>query len=98
MVYHTIRNATGLLCGAVQELHRYLAPLIKRDNLLDITILNVMEKDHVTPPIPAERALSLRKKPEPQEEETAALPTPNRPKASEPEGAAHSEELAFIER
>ena len=42
----------GMLCGAVQELCRCLAPLLQRGNLLDLTMLDVAEKNLVTPPIP----------------------------------------------
>ena len=88
----------GVLCGSVQELCRCLAPLLKRGNLLDITMLNVVEKDPVTLPIPTERASSLERKPEPQEEEPTALPTPDRQETSEPEGAACLGELATVQR
>ena len=55
MVQHTVRNTLGILSGAVQELQRCLAPLLERGNLLDITMLDMAEKDAVTPPIPTER-------------------------------------------
>ena len=73
-----------ILGRVVQELHICLAPLLERGDLLDIIMLNVVEKDPVTPPIHTERASSPEKKPEPWEEE----PTLNRQEASEPEGVA----------
>ena len=85
----------GMLCGAVQELHRCLAPL---GNLLDITILDVMEKDPLTPSIPTERVSSLELKPEPPEEEPISLLVPNIQEAVEPEGAACPGELALMQR
>ena len=75
MVHHTIRNVPR---DTVQELHRCFAPLLKRGNLLDVTMLNVAEKDLVTPPIPTERASSQERKPEPWEEDPTTLPTHNR--------------------
>ena len=55
MVWHTIWNVPGMLFGAVQELHRCLASLLKKGNLLDITMLDVAEKDPVTPSVPKKK-------------------------------------------
>ena len=88
----------GMLCRVVQELHRCLAPLLERGNLLDITMLHVAEKDPVTLPIPTERASSLEQKPECQEEEPTTLPAPSIQEASKPEGAAHLGEVAIMQR
>ena len=87
-----------MLCGAVQELCRCLAPLLQKGDLLDISILDVVEKDPVTPYIPTKRALSLEQKSGPLEEEPSALPAPNIQEALEPEGAAHPGELALMQR
>ena len=87
----------GTLCGAFQELCRCLAPLLKRGGLLDITMMNMVEKDPVTPPVPTERTSTLEKKPEPQEEEPTTLPAPNRQQALEPEEASHFGELAIVQ-
>ena len=65
----------GMMCRAVQELHGCLAPLVEKGNLLDITMLDVAEKNPVTPSDATERASSLEQKPEPLEEETTALYT-----------------------
>ena len=61
-------------------------------------MLDVAEKDPVTPSVPTEKASSLEQKSELQEEERTALPAPNIQEASEPEGAACSEELALMHR
>ena len=66
----------GMLCRAVQELYTCLAPLLKKGDLLDLTMLHVVGKDHVTP-VPAERASSLEKKSQPREQEPIDLPAPN---------------------
>ena len=92
------RMPQGLLCRAVQELHRCLTPLLEKGDLLNNTMLDVVEKDTVTPPVPAERVSSLEKKSEPREEELTNLPDPNEQQDSEPEGAAHSGELALVQR
>ena len=73
----------GMLCGAVQELCRFLTPLLKKGDLLSFTILDVVEKDPITLPVLTERVLS----PEPREEEPINLPAPNEPPASEPVGS-----------
>ena len=98
IVHHTIRNAPGSLCGAIQKLQRCPTPLLERGDLLDITMLNVAEKDPVTPPVPTERASSPEKKPEPWKEEPTTVPTHYRQETSEPEGAAHLGELAIMQR
>ena len=51
-----------ILCRAVKVLCRYLAPLLEKGDLLDITMLSVTEKDPVIPPIPTERASLLQKR------------------------------------
>ena len=70
-------------------------PSAQKGNLLNLTVLDVAEKDPVTPPIPTERASSPEKKSEPREEEPTDLPAPNGWQASEPEGAICSGELAL---
>ena len=66
--------------------------------LLDITILNVVEKDPVTPLIPRERVSLPEKKPVSQEEEITATQSSNRPDAVEPEGTGCSGELVIVRR
>ena len=88
----------GMLCRAVQELCKCLAPLLKKGDLLNLTILDVMEKDPVTPHVPTERASSPEKISEPREEEQIDLPAPNKQPASEPEKPACSGELALAQR
>ena len=70
----------GVLCRAVQELHRCLTPVLESGNLLDLTMLDVVEKNPMTPPVPTERASS----PEPREEEPIGLPTPAKLPTLEP--------------
>ena len=84
----------GVLCGAVQELHRCLTPLVKQGDLLDIKMLDMAKKDTMAPPVPTEEACSS----EPRAEEPIGLPAPEEPPASEPEEAADSEELALVQR
>ena len=84
-----------MLCRRPHELYRCLAPLLKKGNLLDLTILYVTEKDTVTPPVTTERTSSPDKKAEPREEEPINLPGPDKQPASEPEEAASSGELAL---
>ena len=62
-------------------------------DLLDPTVLDMENKDPVTP-APAGRAPS----PEPREEEPISLLAPNELPTSEPKEAAHSEELAPVQR
>ena len=83
----------GVLCRAVQQLHRCLSPLLEKGNLLDLEMLDVARKDPMTP-APAERASSLR----PRVEEPVGVPTPNELSALEPEEAAQSEDLALVQR
>ena len=83
----------GVLCRAVQELCRYLAPLLEKGDLLDPAMLDVVKKDPMTP-APAERASS----PRPRVEEPISVPGPNEPPTSEPKEAGYSEELALVQR
>ena len=85
------RMPPGVLCGAVQELCRCLAPLLERGDLLDLDMLNVARKDPMTP-APAERALSLR----PRAEELIGVPAPSMPTALEPEKATQPEEFTLV--
>ena len=62
---HAIGDAPESLCRAVKELHQCLAPLIEEGCLLKLEMLNVVEKDPVTPtPTSAPSSLfqTLRKK------------------------------------
>ena len=88
----------GMLCRAVQELLRCIALLHEKGDLLDITKLDVVEKDPVTPSIPTERASSPEQKSGPLEEEPTALPAPIIQEASEHEGAACPGKLALVLR
>ena len=92
------RTPQGMLCRAVHELYRYLAPLLRNGDLLDLTLLDVVEEEPVTPPVPTETASSPDRKTEPRKEEPIDLPAPNEEPASEPEEAVHSEELALVWR
>ena len=87
------RMPPGVLCRAVQELHRCLTSLLEKANLLYLEMLDMVRKDHMTP-APAERASSLI----PRVEQPISVPTPNELPASEPEEAAQSEELALVQR
>ena len=65
---------------------------------MNLTILDVAEKNPVTHPVPTERASSLEKKSEPREEEPINLPAHNEEPPSEPKEAAHSGELSLMQR
>ena len=67
----------GILCSPVQDLHRCLMPFIERGDLLDASMLEVVEEEPVTSPNPAEEAGLPDEEPEPQEEQATALHTPN---------------------
>ena len=67
----------GILCGTVQDLCRSLKPLIKRDGLLDASMLEIAEKEPVTSPTPIEEAMLLEKDPEPQKEWATTPYPPN---------------------
>ena len=90
----------GILCSTVQDFCRCLAPLIKSDDLLIASMLEVAEEEE--PPnslSPAEEARSLGEKPEPQEEQPTAIHAPNHPEeASEPEGASSLGVMAIVQR
>ena len=66
-----------MLWRAVQELCRCLAPLLEKGDLLDLTMLDVVQKDPVIPLIPTERVSSPEKKSETREEEPINLPGPD---------------------
>ena len=79
-----------ILCSTVQDLWRFLKPLIQRDDLLDASMLEVAEEP-VTSPNLVEEAMLLGDKPEPQEELATTPHTPNQPEeASGPEEAISS--------
>ena len=78
--------APEVLCRAVQELCRCLVCLVQKGNLVDLPMLDVVKKDAVVPPFPAEGVSS----PEPRAEEPIGLPDPDKPPTSEPEEAVHS--------
>ena len=81
----------GMLCRAVQELHRCLTSMIKIGNLLDHEMLDVAEKDPMAPASKG-RALSLM----PRAEPLVSVTTLSEPSASEPEEAAPPEELTLV--
>ena len=56
------RMPPGMLCRAVQEFHRCLAPLLEKGDELDISVLDMVEKDPVTPSILTERTSSPEQK------------------------------------
>ena len=85
------RMPPGVLCRAVQELCRCLAPLLERGVLLDLDMLVMTRKDLMTP-APAERASSQR----PRVEEPISVPASSEPTVSEPEEAAQPEEFAVV--
>ena len=66
--------------------------------MLNISVLDVAEKDPVTLSIHTERTSLLEQRLGPLEEEPTALPAPNIQEALEPEGAAHPGELALVWR
>ena len=72
-----------VLCGAVQEVHQYLAPLIEEDYLLKLELLDVVEKDPVAP-----TSASTPSSPIPDPEEEQIIPKPEESCTSEPEEAA----------
>ena len=76
----------GVLCGVVQELCQCLAPLIEDDGLLNMKMLDVAEKDPVTP-APA----SAPSSPTPGPEEEEQIQIPEESHTLEPEEVAHSE-------
>ena len=82
-----------------QDLHRYLIPLIERDDLLDASILEVAEEELMTSPNTAEEAGQLGEEPGPQEEQATALHTPDQPEeALEPKGAVSLGVMAMVQR
>ena len=76
----------GVLCGAEQELHKCLAPLIE-DSLLKLERLDVVEKD---PMAPAPTSAPSFPMPDLEEEEQI-VQIPEESCASEPEQAIHLE-------
>ena len=75
----------GVLCGAVQELHQCLAPILEADSLLNLERLDIAEKDPVAPAsAPTSPTPSL-------EEEEQIIQIPEVSCALEPEEAAHLE-------
>ena len=76
----------GVLCGVVQELYQCLAPLIEDDGLLNLEMLDVVEKNPVTP-----APTSALSSPTPDPEEEQVILIPKESCTSEPVEAAHSE-------
>ena len=79
----------GVLCGAVQELHSCLIPLLKWGDLLDLKMLDMAKKD----PIPSHVHMGEASSPEPRAEEPISIPASDEMLASESQEAAHPEEL-----
>ena len=92
------RMPPGILCRAVQKLCRCLAPLLKEGDLLGISMLDMVERDPVTPSVSTEKASLLQQRSGPLEEKPTVLPPPYIQEASEPEGATHPEELTLMQR
>ena len=65
----------GVLCRAVQEVHRWLTPLGEQSDPLDLIMLDMAKKDSITPPVPTKGASSS----EPRVEEPIGLPAPDEP-------------------
>ena len=57
----------GVLCGTIQDLCRCLVPLMKKDDLLSVSMLEVTEEGTMTSPSPAEGTRSMDEESEPQE-------------------------------
>ena len=94
-----LKAPPGILCSAVQDLHRCLTLLIERDDLFDASMLEVAEEEPATFLNPAEGAGLLGEKPEPQEEWATALHNPDHPEeASNPEGAIRLGVMAITQR
>ena len=64
----------GVLCKAVQELHRCITPLVKQGDLLDLDMLDVAKNDPVAPPVPAKGASSAGAR----AEEPIGVPVPDK--------------------
>ena len=77
-----IKDALGVLCGAVQELHQCLSPLLEGDGLLNLETMDVAKKDPVAP-----ASVPTSPTPDPEEEEQVT----KEPCTSEPEEATHLE-------
>ena len=64
-----LRVHLGILCGAAQDLHMCLVPLMERGDLLSLPMLEVMEeKAMMTSPSSVEETRSPDEEPEPWEE------------------------------
>ena len=87
-------NAPGVICRAVQKLHRCLTLLVQQYNLLDLEMLDMARKDPMASPVPTVLASSLG----PRVEEPIGIPNPDKPPALEPKKAVHSEELTLMQR
>ena len=81
----------GVLCSTVWDLHRCLQPLIEKDDLLDVCMLEAAEKELASSPNPAEEVGLPGAEPEFQEEWVTTLHTPN-----QPEEALKSEEAVNL--
>ena len=84
----------GVLCRVVQEFCRCFTPLVKQSNLLDLEMLDMPKKDSMAPPVPTEGTLSS----EPRAEEPIGLLVLDELTPLEPKEAAHSKELALVQR
>ena len=63
-----LRVPLGLLCGTVQDLSRFLTPIIEKDDLIDVSMLEIAEEELITSLKSAQEARQLGKEPEPWEE------------------------------
>ena len=93
----TMQSGTplGRLGGAIKDLHQCLTYLIKMDDLLSISMLDVAEEKPLTSLKPTEKT-GQPDKPEPWEEESSMACPPYRPEALGPEGTGSSGGLAIV--
>ena len=87
------RMPPGVLCRAVQELHRCLTTMIESGDQFDLNMLDEARRDPMAP-ASAERAPLLT----PRMEELISVSAPNDPPSSEPKEAVQPQELALVPR
>ena len=83
----------GMLCRAVQELHRYLTSVIESCDLVNLKMLDVARRDPMAPTSKGSTPLLT-----PTAEPPVGVPIPSEPTASEPGEAATPEELTLVPR
>ena len=87
------RIPLGVLCGAMQEHHEYLASIIQSGNFLDLGMLNVAEKDSVAPASEDRAPSSI-----PRAEQPISITASSMPSTSEPGEATQPEEFTLVPR